>query len=468
MIEISIEEAIKATGARAKGSSRLEKLPPISIDSRTLQAGQCFVALKGERFDGHDFLEDVLRQGAAAIVCSQLPTDAALWTDRPLLLVEDTTRALQALGNYARRKWGKPLIAITGSMGKTTTREFTAALLGQKYHVFQSPGNFNNHFGLPFSLLQLELGHEIAVLELGMNHAGEIRALSRICGPDAAILTNVAEVHLEFFPDLGAIAEAKGEIIENLPPQGTLFYNADDPRVTRLAARHSGKKVSFGLENEAGVRIRSYDFTTPGEMQFEAAVVSPQWGFHARVPFAGKHFLYNVAAAVAVAVAFGVSREEVLQGLAQLKPLAMRGRFLQLSNEATVWDDSYNSNPQALRTVLDTVGRLNGFRRKILALGEMIELGPAAAELHRQAGRQISRTGACLLVTVGRNALHIAQGAQEQGFPSYNIKHFDDSEQAADFLSSRIGAGDFILVKGSRGTRMDRVVARLSGQHMQQ
>lgn len=381
------------------------------------------------------------------------------------LQVEDPEVALQALARHVRKRWGKPLLAISGSTGKTTTREFIATLLSQKFKVVQSPGNLNNQIGVPLSLLQLIEEHQVALIELGMNHAGEIRALTRICNPDSALLTNVTAVHLEFFSDLDAIAAAKGEILEGLSQEGKFFFNADDSRLSRLASRFNGEKVSFGLENEAGVRVFDYRLEGLREMSFTIDAGGER--FTAAVPFVGKHFLYNIVAAVAVAVDFGLTREEICEGIPKLEVPSMRGQVHEVRGEEgdpiTLWDDSYNSNPQALHIVLETVGQLNGFARKILALGQMLELGSSSPELHRQAGQQVARSKADLLVTVGKDGVYIGQGAKEEGFPPQKITHFEDSREAAEFLAKELGPGEFLLVKGSRGTRMDRIVREIEG-----
>lgn len=456
MIELTFTEVTRLLNAQVAGKAPA-LFPPVGIDSRTIQPGQCFVALQGERFDGHDFANQALQRGASVVLHSRtLQTPA--WRDRVFLQVQDTTAALQILAHYARKKWGRPLLAITGSIGKTTTREFVAALLGERFEVFKSKGNLNNHIGVPLSLLQLEAAHQVAVLELGMNHAGEIRSLSRMAAPQAALLTNVAPVHLEFFPSLDAIAEAKGEILESLPGRGKLFFNADDPRVTRLAQRYRGRKISFAVDSPADVQALEFSFTSVHRMRFRLQAFGEE--FQATVPFVGKHFLYNIAAAVAAALCFDVSAGQVRRALGRLKPFPMRGRIFE-SQGVTIWDDSYNSSPQALAAVLETVSGIQGFGRKILVLGQMLELGRAARKLHRQAGGAVVKLNPDLLVTVGENAAYIAEGAVAAGFPRQRTRHFPDSEQAADLIFDYLRSGDFLLVKGSRGVRMEQVVQKI-------
>ena len=441
--------------------------PAVSIDSRTLRKGQCFLAIQGQQYDGHEFVKQAVDKGASVIIHSRslhhLPaTPRCLW-----LRVKNTLTALHILAHHTRRKWGKPLVAVTGSMGKTTTRTFITTLLTQVFRTLQSPRNFNNQIGVPLSLLRLAAHHDVAILELGMNHAGEIRNLTQISSPTAVVLTNVAAVHRRFFSDLDQVAEAKGEALEHLSETGQVFFNRDDSRVTRLAARHSGEKICFGFQKGSDIRILNFRFESPTKMQFEVEV----WDrlVSAVVSMAGKHHLYNIAAAIAVGHHFGLSREQLLSGLTQLRIPSGRGRIFQLETRKgetlTLWDDSYNSNPAALEVVLETVQQLIGYQRKLLVLGEMLELGKTSSQFHREAGRKVAMSEAQLLVTVGPGGLYIQQGAAEQGFSTQQMVQFGHSEEAAEFLLSELRGGDFLLIKGSRATRMDRVVAEIESKY---
>lgn len=462
MIAISLSEAARVTQGRLEAPEGLreELLGEVSIDSRCVRPGQCFVPVVGKRLDAHRFIPEALAKGARTVVHSR-PVDEALRRQgRAFLQVGDTTRALQDLARHARRKWNRTIVGITGSMGKTTTRDFCAALLAGSFRVFQSPGNFNNEIGLPLALLQLREEHELALLELAMNHPGEIRLLSRICSPDAAVLTNVAAVHLEFFSGLDELAAAKGEILEGLAPGGLLVYNADDPHLRRLAEGFAGLKVSFGLKRSADVRVTSYTVRSLREMEFEMATEGGR--FSARLPFAGVHFLYNLAAAAAVALSFGLEHRQIREAVSGLQPLPMRGRIIELKDASvapiTLLDDSYNSNPQALRSVLQTVRQLPGFARKVLVLGEMLELGEQAPRFHFEVGQEAAETAPDLLVTVGALAGHLREGALSRGYAPARAFHFADSNRAGEFLKERLQARDFVLVKGSRGVRMERVI----------
>lgn len=459
-----IAAVLDAALAAGTPASLLErKLPDVSIDSRTLTAGQCFVAIRGPRFDGHEFVREALRKGCAAVVHSEPLEFAREFPDCVFLRVADTTAALQRLSRHVRRKWGGRVLAITGSMGKTTVRRFAAELLAERFRVLQSPGNLNNEYGVPLTLLQLEGRHQIAVIELGMNHPGEIRRLCRISEPDAAAITNVAPVHLEFFPGLDQIAAAKGEILETLPETGPLSFNRDDPRVEALAAGYRGRKISFGLEKDADVRISDVLIEAPDSMTCKLRI--EHRSLRLRLPFAGRHFLYNVAAACAVARGEDIEAEQMSAAAGRLRASPMRGqvRRVKLTDQPgrlTLWDDSYNCNPAALRSVLDTLGRLTGFRRRVAALGEMLELGDSSPDLHRQAGQTAAQRGVDLLVTVGKGARHLREGAVEAGLAASSAVHFDDSQAAADFLAGELKHGDLLLVKGSRALKMERIAAR--------
>ena len=468
MFGLDFGQAVQVMGARTwgrdLGRQANRPLPRVVIDSRQVKPGDCFFAIKGDRLDGHDFLEAAMERGAAVGVCSRTPDlDAGAFENRIFLRVADTTRALQELAAEFRRRWGRSLVGVTGSMGKTTTRTFTARLLESGHQVLQSPANFNNAFGVPLSLLLLEERHDLAVLELGMNHAGEIRRLARICRPDLAVITNVAPVHLEFFSSVDEIARAKGEILEDMPAAGVFVYNADDHRVAGLASAFHGRRVSFSLERDADVRVTDVRVVDSSSTRF---ILRTGWGESScRVAFVGRHHLYNLAAAVAAARTLGLSRERIEGAIPSLSPLPMRGKIRGLemsgSRRIRILDDSYNSNPQAVRMALETVGQSAGAGRRILALGEMLELGPESAVWHRRVGRMAARIEPHLLAAVGAGARPFLEGAREAGLADGRTLYFGTSEEAAEYLSGFICSGDFLLIKGSRGVGMERIAALL-------
>ena len=448
------------------GGMAHQVLRRVAIDSRQVEPGDCFFAIKGKMLDGHDFVETALENGAAIVVCSRSPESAVRsFHDRVFLRVADTTVALQELSRYLRAEWGGRVIGVTGSMGKTTTRTFTAQLLKGSFEVYESPASFNNQIGVPLSLFQVAQEHDIAVLELGMSHFGEIRRLADICRPDLAIITNVAPVHLEFFSNVDEIAQAKGEILAGMSQAGILVFNADDPRVVALASSFFGDRISFSLEHEADVQILDVRVVGPNRTEFS---IRSKWGISiCQVPFLGRHLLYNTAAAVAAAVAFGVDQDRIEQAIPFLSPLPMRGRIQEIripnSQQITLWDDSYNSNPRAVEMVLESVAQSVGHSRCILVLGEMLELGQESEFWHRKVGMMAAQVEPRLLVAVGPGTRPVLKGAAEVGFLGNRMLHFDTSEDAGEYLSQFLRNGDLLVVKGSRGVGLDRMIQLLEG-----
>lgn len=463
MLKLKLADVLGSVKLEPQSGSGLregsdQEFPSVSIDSRTIRAGQAFFAIKGERFDGHQFLPEAVRKGAGIVVVSDTNHLPSLPEGCLCLKTEDTITALQRLASLVRKKWGRRLLAITGSMGKTTTRHFTALLLAAQHDVLQSPGNLNNHIGLPLALLQLESHHDYAVVELGMNHPGEISRLSEICRPDGALITNVAPVHTEFFNSMEEVASAKGEILDHLDPDGTFFYNADDPLVTALKEQFTGRCVSFGVEARADYRATDYRFETLQQMDF--SINGPGCLVKGSVPFAGKHFLYNLVAASAVALESSLDPQSVQDTLRTFRPLPQRGQILELQG-ITVWDDTYNSNPEAVNSLLDTIRLVRGYRRKLLVLGDMLELGPKSIVYHRQVGAKAADSDLDFIFTVGSEARHAGEEAQVHGFPSGQIDHFKNCKATAEFLAGFLETGDLLLVKGSRGIRMETITESL-------
>jgi UDP-N-acetylmuramoyl-tripeptide--D-alanyl-D-alanine ligase len=424
-----------------------------SIDSRTLQPGDLFFAIKGENFDGHDFVAAALDRGAVAAVVHI--AQAARFADQArILAVPDTLEALQKLGRAVRRMWNKTVIAVTGSAGKTTTKESLARLLSSKYRVLKSEGNLNNHYGLPLQLLRLEPEHDLAVVELGMNHAGEIRLLALIAEPNVGIVTCVAPVHLGFFNSVADIARAKYELIQALPSTGTAVLNADDEYVSQFSRDFSGRIVTFGINHPADVRADAIQENGPRGSQFD--VVSDGRRARTTLPLIGRHNVYNVLAAVAAAMVAGVKLEEAASGVALLTPADKRGQVLTVSG-ATVINDCYNSNPRALDYVVDALAGMTvqpGGRRIVVA-GEMLELGKFTDELHRRSGAHIAEKKIDVLLGVRGAARRIVEAAAEAGV---RAEFVDTPEQAAAWLAREIRPGDIVLLKASRGVKLEQAL----------
>jgi UDP-N-acetylmuramoyl-tripeptide--D-alanyl-D-alanine ligase len=433
---------------------REEVAQAYSIDSRTIGPGQLFFAVKGERLDGHDYVSAALEKGAVAAVVRKDELDRYPAKSR-LLAVDDTLVALQTLATAVRKVWGKPLVGVTGSAGKTTTKEAIAHVLGAHFCVLKSEGNFNNHFGLPLMLLKLEPEHDVAVIEMGMSHAGEIRALGKIAQPEIGVVTNVAPVHLEFFDSLAGIARAKYELIESLPSSGTAVLNADDEYVSQFGRDFTGKVVTYGTGATAGVHIdvRAENMQTRGAEGSEFDVVMAGRREHARLPLVGEHNILNALAAVAVGVVRGLKLSEAVGALGTLAPPDKRGQVVQLGN-ITVINDCYNSNPKALYAMVDALAVMKAGRRIVVA-GEMLELGPAAVEMHRAAGRHIAEKKIDVLVGVRGLAQGMVDGARDAGAQAEFVA---TPEAAGEWLARETRDGDVVLLKASRGVKLEKAL----------
>ncbi len=421
-----------------------------SIDSRTIQPGELFFAVKGERLDGHDYVEAALAGGAVAAVVSkeQLPRYAAKIN---LLAVTDTLIALQTLGAAVRRRWGKPLIAVTGSTGKTTTKDAIAHLLATRYRVLKSEGNLNNQFGLPLQLLRLEAEHDIAVVELGMSRAGEITELARLAQPEMGVVTNVSAVHLGFFNAVAEIARAKYELVAALPAGGTAVLNADDEYVSQFGRDFHGRVITYALHHPADVRAEAIEDRGVEGSRFE--LVAGASREPVRLPLLGTHNIYNALAAAAVALERGLTPSEAAGALASLRPGKLRGQVLEVSG-ATVVNDCYNSNPKALDAMVDTLAGMRA-RRHIVVAGDMLELGPAARDLHRRCGAHMAARGIDIVVGVRGAAQHIVEAAREGGVEAHFVA---TPEEAGEWLAREVEAGDAVLLKASRGVRLERAL----------
>jgi UDP-N-acetylmuramoyl-tripeptide--D-alanyl-D-alanine ligase len=463
-ISLSAAEIAVATGGRVRSGDAARRVERWSIDTRTLQPGDLFVAIRGDRFDGHEFVAAALAAGAAGAVVTATPAlpEAGKAGPAPLLIeVADTTRALQDGAREIRRRSAATVVAITGSAGKTTTKELTAEFLSGSRTVFRNRGNLNNHIGLPLSLLELRSRPEVAVVELGMNHSGEIRTLIGIAEPEVRVWTNVGDAHLGFFGSTDEVADAKAEILEQARPDDLLVANADDDLVHARAQWFGGRILTFGLSDRAHVRASAVEHR--GLKGMAATVSAPGGSFAVETPLLGTGNLLNLLAAATVAMDLGVPAAEIAARAATMKPSAHRGELLRLPGGVTLIDDSYNSSPAALKRSLETVAASQGSARKIAVLGEMLELGPHAARLHDECGRAASAAGLELLITVGGPAAEgLASAAREAGLRT--VLHAATSDEAAQIALSRVRPGDLVLVKGSRGIRTDVVVDRLKAE----
>ncbi len=422
-----------------------------SIDSRTVQPGDLFFAVHGERMDGHDFVEAALARGASAAVVAR--DHLSKFPDkRKLIAVNDTLHALQRLAFIVRCLWGHPVVGVTGSAGKTTTKECIAHVLGARFRVLKSEGNLNNHFGLPLQLLKLEPEHEIAVIEMGMSHAGEIAALAKLAQPNTGVVTMVAPVHLEFFDSIKGIARAKYELIEHLPRGGCAVLNADDEYVSQFGRDFHGAVLMFGVKHPADVRAEHVEMLGGGGSKFEVCFEGQRIPAH--MPLLGEHNVYNALAAISVAIHHGVPLRAAVESLKTLRAADKRGEVVEIAG-ATVVNDCYNSNPKALNAMVDALAGMPA-RRRIVVAGEMLELGSEGEKLHRECGLHLAGKVDGLLGVRGL-ATAMVEGAQAAGV---HAEFVPSAEEAGDWLARNARRGDAILLKASRGVKLERALER--------
>jgi UDP-N-acetylmuramoyl-tripeptide--D-alanyl-D-alanine ligase len=440
---IDLQQVARVIGA-------VGEFPPVSVtgwsvDTRTQNPGDLYFALRGPNHDGHDYILQALAKGPAVIERAKLaayPQPPAP-SPQPLLPVPDTLRALQSLAAYARQLWAGTVVAVTGSAGKTTAKDAIAHLLAEALPVGKTIGNLNNHIGVPLSILRLPSDSRAAVLEMGMNHAGELRALAAIAKPDIAVVTNVGYAHVEFFDSIDGVAAAKCELVESLPPSGVAVLNADDPRVLAFREVHPGKSVTFGFSDSAAVRAERVELLPAGS-RFRALGVD----FETSVP--GRHNVMNLLAALAVASIFEIAPERLRGAVRSFAPGKMRGERTE-RNGITIWNDCYNSNPEAAESMLDVL-RETPAARRIAVLGEMLELGQSAPDLHRRVGRYAADSGIDLLIGVRGNARAMVEAAGAAGLTATFV---ETPAAAGECASRQAHPGDAVLFKGSRGVRVE-------------
>ena len=463
----TIAQVAEAMGARpGPGLDPLAWVAGVSIDSRTLRAGELFIAIHGPRHDGHDHVAAAVEQGAvAAVVAEPLLSRYAGWVSDRCITVPDTFDALKALGRAVREAWGGKVAGVTGSVGKTTTKEILAALLGAKLRVLKSEGNLNNEYGLPLTLFRLEETHQAAVLEMGMSRRGELARLAEIAKPDVGVVTRVAPAHLEFFSSVDEIALAKRELIEGLNGQSSLaVLNADDERVAAFAFKAPGSVLTYGIDHPAD--FRAEEIEDRGALGSTFTVVAGGKRARLDLALAGRHAVSNALAALAAASAWNIGAGEAQPVFRSLRAPAMRGELLRFSNGMAIINDSYNSSPAALEAMTTLLAATPNYRRRILAAGEMRELGAASPALHREAGRFAAESRRIdWIVGVAGEAAQIIEGAVAAGFPRAQTRFLASSQEAAPFLEQLVEPGDLVLVKGSRGVQMERVVDALVAKH---
>ncbi|HYC88849.1 MAG TPA: UDP-N-acetylmuramoyl-tripeptide--D-alanyl-D-alanine ligase [Thermoanaerobaculia bacterium] len=427
----------------------------VVIDSREVKPDSVFFAIRGERLDGHDFLPQALQTARGAVV-SRVPEN----TDRAIVQVDDTTVALQQLARSIRETYAPLVIGITGSAGKTTTKEMIATLVATERRTHKSWGNFNNQIGAPLCMDNMPDGAEVVVSEMGMNHAGEIAEIAGLMRPQVGVYTNIAPVHIEFFADgIYGVAAAKRELLENVVPGGTVIVNNDNEHVVRISRDFEGRRVTYGVEHDAD--YRATDIRERGLLGTRFTLHAEGAARELELALPGRHNLDNLLAAIATARAVGISWEGVERGVKEVKPAYHRGIVIPWRG-ATIYDDTYNSNPYALARTLELMTQADVAGRRIAVIGDMLELGEQELQFHRDAGRGIPKS-IDVVVGVGTRSQALLDGAREAGFEQGNLRHFTDAEAAGAFLRAFIQPGDLVLLKGSRGVGLDKAVAMLEG-----
>ncbi len=449
-------------GKCGHGLDPLARLAGVSIDSRTLRAGELFIAIHGPIHDGHDHVAGAMESGAvAAVVAEPLVSRYPGWLQDRCITVADTLEALHRLARAVRKEWGKKLCGITGSVGKTTTKEIVAALLGSKLRVLKSEGNFNNEYGLPLTLFRLQETDDVAVLEMGMSFPGELKRLAAIALPNVAIETRVSPAHLLNFSSVDEIALAKRELVEGLRGANSVaVLNADDARVAAMAVVAPGRVIFYGVEKPA--EFTAEEIEDRGALGSSFTLVHRGKRTRMELPLPGRHVVWNALAAIAAASVWNIGAVEAQSVLRRLHTPAMRGELIRFANGFALINDSYNSSPAALQAMISLLAATPGFQRRILAAGEMRELGPSSPKLHREAGEHAAKTGKIdYVIGVQGDAAQIVEGVVAAGMPRERTKLFATPAEAAQFLAEFVQPDDLLLVKGSRSVKMERIVEGL-------
>ncbi len=454
MEPISLREIIEAVGGTAIGEPcDLDlTIKYVDTDSRAVHEGGLFIPLEGERFDGHSFINAALEGGTAG--CFTARERESYLPGKFYIKVRSTQRALRDLAQHYKRKFRIPFVAITGSVGKTTTKDMVAAVLGEKYRVLKTDGNFNNAVGLPLTLLRLNSGHQICVLEMGMNHAGEIEYLSSIVEPDVALITNVGDSHIENLGSRENILAAKCEIFQHMKPDGLAILNGDDELLRPLGDTLPFSVVTCGTGE--GLDYTAYDVESDGETRMTCTMRTPRTNCQLTIPALGAHMIYPALMAAAVAEHFGLTGEEIGRGVQRFLPTKMRMNIIRRGGDIVILNDAYNANPQSMRAAAAVLGGAPGDRRKVAVLGDMLELGVSSDMFHRAVGGYFAEAGVDCVIAVGDLARYIAEGAQAGGVPQ--VFYFDAQEKAHEAISKELRAGTSILVKASRAMSFEKLV----------
>jgi len=455
MFQLTIKEILEATKGKLLETGENDIITGVSTDSRKIAAGDLFIPLKGEKFDGHDFIESAFKQGAAASLTQDYSVH---FPGKVLILVEDTLIALQQLAAAYRSRFAIPFIGITGSVGKTSTKEMVAYALSEKYNVLKNEGNLNNEIGVPLTIFRLDSTHEAAVIEMGMSGFGEISTLTEIVKPHVGIITNIGISHIEKLGSRQNILRAKLEILDGMKPDGLLVLNGDDAMLNGVKGLLKQRTVSYGLEEGADYVAQNVKSRGEAGIDFDIMIKGKNYTIH--VPAPGIHNVYNALAAIAAGSELGIPVETLAKGISRYSPGNMRLNIINV-NGIKVINDAYNASPQSVKAALDVLEEMETGRR-IAVLGDMLELGEWTEQAHLDTGRMAAEKNIDYIVTVGKEAVNIARGAAETGYAPDRIASFQSNREAYEYLKNILKQGDAILVKGSRGMKMEELVGYLS------
>ncbi|MHC1747400.1 MAG: UDP-N-acetylmuramoyl-tripeptide--D-alanyl-D-alanine ligase [Cellulosilyticaceae bacterium] len=451
-MQLLIDQIIDAIGGKCLNTPSVGNnlVTSISIDSRNILLDSLFIPIKGDNFDGHKFISSVFEKGAiATLTQEERVVDERIYT----IYVEDTKKALLRLASYYRTLFEIPVIAVTGSVGKTSTKDLIAATLSGKYTVHKTEGNFNNEIGLPLTLFGLNKTHDVAVIEMGMNHFGEIHKLSLTAKPDIAVITNIGVSHIENLGSQQGILTAKLEILDGLSDEGLLVLNGDDP-LLQTVQMENGRLIKYGRNHDNTYYAEN---VIQSEDAISADITTPKEHYAVHIATLGEHMIANALAAIAVAEHLGLSKDEILRGLASYSPSKMRMNKMQYPNSLTIIDDTYNASPDSMKAALKVLSDCKSSGKKIAVLGDMFEMGEHAPNLHEEVGKCIFNYNIDVVCTIGNLAKHIAMGARQlQGHTI--VKHYETQQEFLDNISQVVSANDTILFKASRGMHFEKLV----------
>ena len=460
---LTIEEVLKATGGKLLQGKGNAFFQGISTDSRTVAEGELFIALKGSQFDGHHYALEALQKKAGGVLIEEDKVGDIRWNgyrSRAVITVKDTLSALGDMARDWRRKYGTPVVALTGSNGKTTTKEMVAACLETTFPILKTKGNLNNLIGVPLTLLTLTEKERVAVLEMGMNVPGEIRRLTEMAEPDVGLITNIQKVHLEGVGSLERLKEEKGELFRRMRRDGTILVNQDDPRVIDLASDYPGQKITFGIEHLAEVMAKEIRLRGAEGTSFTLILEGEVMEIHLRL--LGRQFVPNALSAIAVACLFGVEVKQAKEAMENLPPFPMRMEVVPLKGGKTLINDAYNANPYSMELALETLVEVKGRGRAIAVLGDMLELGNFTMEAHQRIGQKVRELSIDFLFALGEEAPIVVESAIRHGFPMERARVVESHSESISLLRQMIQNGDWILVKGSRRMAMEKIVEGLT------